>query len=105
MIVEVAEFTIRAGTQAEFDQAVQRGVREVIAHAHGYRRHEILLGLESADRVLLIIEWDTLEDHTVGFRGSAAFARWREIVSPFFAQPPRVEHYRRTAGSRAGQES
>ncbi len=101
MIVEVAEFTIRPGTQAEFGQAVQRGVQEVIAHARGYRRHEILLGLESSERVLLLIEWDTLEDHTVSFRGSADFLRWREIVSPYFAQPPRVEHYHRSAGTRA----
>jgi len=41
----------------------------------------------------LQIEWDTLENHTVEFRGSAAFAQWRAIVGPFFAQPPRVEHY------------
>jgi heme-degrading monooxygenase HmoA len=101
MIVEVAEFIVRPGTQGEFATAVERGVQSVIAQARGYRRHEVLLGIESSERVLLVIEWDTLEDHTVGFRGSADFPRWREIVSPYFAKPPQVEHFHRGAGNRA----
>ena len=50
-------------------------------------------GLESPERYLLTIRWNTLEDHTVGFRGSPAFAQWRAIVGPYFAQPPHVEHF------------
>lgn len=48
--------------------------------------------VETPGRYLLLIQWDTLEDHTVVFRGSDAFPKWRAIVGPFFAQPPVVEH-------------
>ena len=54
--------------------------------------YKVNRSLESPGRYILTIYWDTLEDHTVGFRQSAAFAEWRAIVGPFFAQPPVVEH-------------
>jgi heme-degrading monooxygenase HmoA len=99
MILEVAEIHIRPGTQAEFEPAIRHGVETVIAHSPGFRRYEVQHGIESPERYLLLIEWETLESHTVTFRGSPAFARWREIVGPFFAKPPAVEHYARCAGS------
>jgi heme-degrading monooxygenase HmoA len=98
MILEVAEITIRPGTQFEFEAAIRRGVETVIAHSPGFRRYEVQHGIESPERYLLMIEWETLENHTVDFRGSPAFGRWRELVGPFFAQPPQVEHYVRCAG-------
>jgi heme-degrading monooxygenase HmoA len=49
--------------------------------------------MENAERYILQIFWNTLEDHTVGFRQSEAFAQWRTIVGPFFASPPVVEHF------------
>jgi len=48
---------------------------------------------------VLQIFWDTLEDHTVGFRGSSLFTEWRAIVGPFFAAPPHVEHFELTYAS------
>lgn len=93
MILELADIRIRPGTQAEFDAAVQRGASTVIAQAKGYVRHEIRKGIESPERYLLLIIWQTLENHTVDFRGSPAFAEWRAIVGPYFAQPPAVEHF------------
>ena len=99
MVLEVAEIFIRPGAQAEFQVAIQRGVETVIAHAQGFLRYEVRQSLESPERYLLLIEWQTLENHTVDFRGSPAFARWREIVGPFFARPPLVEHFERRAGA------
>jgi heme-degrading monooxygenase HmoA len=99
MILEVAEIHIRPGTQAEFDAAIRRGVESVIAHAPGFRRYEVQHGIESPERYLLLIEWERLEHHTVDFRGSPAFLRWREIVGPYFAKPPLVEHFEKLAGS------
>jgi heme-degrading monooxygenase HmoA len=93
MILELAEITIRPGEQPAFDAAIARGIGTVISRANGFRRASVHKGIESPERYLLQIEWDTLENHTVEFRGSAAFAQWRAIVGPFFAQPPRVEHY------------
>jgi quinol monooxygenase YgiN len=99
MVLEIAEIIIRPGSQAEFELAIRRGVETVIAHATGFRRYDVQHSMESPDRYLLLIEWERLENHTVDFRGSAAFARWREIVGPFFAKPPSVEHFERIAGN------
>lgn len=93
MILELADIRIRPGQQAAFDEAIQRGVETVIAKAQGFRGWKVNKGVESPERYLLQIFWDTLEDHTVHFRGSPAFAEWRAIVGPFFAQPPVVEHF------------
>ena len=93
MILEVADIRIQAGQQAAFDEAILRGLQTVIAQAKGYRGYKVNKGIESPERYLLMIFWDTLEDHTVGFRASPAFAEWRAIVGPFFAAPPVVEHF------------
>lgn len=93
MILEVADIRIQPGRQAEFDAAIQRGLNEVIAKARGFRGFKVNKGVESPERYLLMIFWDTLEDHTVHFRGGPLFAQWRAIVGPFFAAPPAVEHF------------
>lgn len=93
MILELAEIRIAPGKQAEFDQAIQRGLQEVITHAKGYVSHQVHKGIESPERYVLTILWQTLENHTVDFRESSAFAQWRSIVGPFFASPPHVEHF------------
>jgi heme-degrading monooxygenase HmoA len=93
MILEMADIRIRAGEQQAFHEAIQRGVTTVIAKATGYKSHQIVTGIESPERVVLMIWWETLENHTVDFRGSPAFAEWRAIVGPFFASPPAVEHF------------
>jgi len=93
MILEVADIRIGEGRQAEFEAAIARGLDTVISKAAGYRRSSVQHGIESPLRYLLMIEWDTLEAHTVGFRESPAFGEWRAIVGPFFAEPPKVEHF------------
>ncbi len=98
MVLEVAEIFIRPGSQAQFDEAVRRGVETVIALTPGFRRYELQRGIESPERYLLLIEWERLENHTVDFRTSPAFTRWREIVGPYFAKAPSVEHFERSAG-------
>jgi len=93
VILEVADIRISAGRQAEFDVAIRRGLDTVIARARGMKGWKVNRGVENPERYLLTIFWDTLEDHTVHFRGSPLFAEWRAIVGPFFAQPPVVEHF------------
>lgn len=99
MILELAEITIRPGEELAFDAAISRGIQTVISRAAGFRRASVHKGIESPERYVLQIEWDTLENHTVEFRGSPAFAQWRAIVGPFFAQPPRVEHFTSVAAA------
>lgn len=93
MIVEVADFQVAPDQHQAFRAAIAHGVRTVLSQAQGYLGHQILAGHESPGRFLLVVQWSTLEDHTVGFRGSPAFAVWRSIVGPYFAQPPQVEHF------------
>jgi heme-degrading monooxygenase HmoA len=99
MILEVADITIPKGRNAEFDDAIVRGITTVISQAEGFRGWKVNRGIESTERYLLMIFWDTLEDHTVRFRGGPLFAQWRAIVGPFFAQPPVVEHFTLVAKS------
>jgi heme-degrading monooxygenase HmoA len=93
VILEIADIRIAPGQQAAFEEAIQRGVSTVISRAKGMRGWKVNRGVESPERYLLMIFWDTLEDHTVHFRGGPLFAEWRAIVGPFFAAPPSVEHF------------
>jgi heme-degrading monooxygenase HmoA len=99
VILEVADIRIEPGRRTEFETAIQHGVNTVISQARGFRGFKINHGVESPERYLLMIYWDTLEDHTVHFRGGPLFAQWRAIVGPFFAAPPQVEHFELLAKS------
>ncbi len=92
MILELADIRIAPGKQAEFDAAIKKGVETVISKAKGFRGYKINKSIETPERYVLMIFWDTVENHTVDFRGSPAFQEWRAIVGPFFATPPVVEH-------------
>lgn len=93
MILELADIRIHPGQQAAFDEAIQRGIKEVISKAKGFQGFKVNKGIESPERYILQIFWNTLENHTVDFRQSPAFADWRAIVGPFFAGAPTVEHF------------
>lgn len=93
MILEIADIRITPGRQAEFESAIRHGAATVIAQAGGLRGWKINRGVENPERYVLQVFWETLEDHTVGFRQGPLFAQWRAIVGPFFAQPPQVEHF------------
>lgn len=93
MILELADIRIHPGQQAAFDEAIQRGVSTVISRAKGFQGFKVNKGIENPERYILQIFWETLENHTVDFRQSPAFAEWRAIVGPFFAAPPNVEHF------------
>ena len=99
MILEIADITIPPGKQAEFDAAIQLGIETVASKAKGFRGFEVKRGIESPERYILMIYWDTLENHTVDFRQGPLFPQWRAIVGPFFAAPPMVEHFTLVAKS------
>jgi heme-degrading monooxygenase HmoA len=99
MILELADIRIHPGQQVAFDEAIQRGVNEVISNAEGFQGYKVNKGIESPERYILQIFWETLENHTVDFRQSPAFGGWRAIVGSFFAAPPSVEHFNLLAKS------
>ena len=99
MILELADIRIHPGQNAAFEEAIARGLRDVIAQAKGFQGFKLNRGIESAERYVLQIFWTTLENHTVDFRRSELFTQWRGIVGPFFAAAPVVEHFELLAKS------
>ena len=93
MILELADIRIHPGQNAAFEAAITSAASSIIAQAKGFQGYTVNKGIESPERYVLQIMWDTLEDHTVGFRQSELFTQWRGIVGPFFAAPPVVEHF------------
>ena len=92
MVLERALFTVQPGREADFEQAFATA-RAQLTGSRGFRGGTLSRGVESPSTYLLLLEWDTLEDHTEGFRGSAAFTEWRRLLGPFFDGAPAVEHY------------
>ncbi len=93
MILELADLRVAPGKQTEFDAAVRRGIDNVVSQAKGFRGCQIKHCIETPERYVLLIQWETLENHTVDFRQGPLFAQWRAIVGPYFAVPPHVEHF------------
>ena len=93
MILEVADIRIAPGRQAEFERAVHHGIQTVIAKSKGFRGYQVRHSIESPDRYLLLLHWDTLEDHTVGFRQSAPYQRWKALLHHYYDPFPTVEHF------------
>ena len=93
MILELADIRIHPGQNAGFEEAVERGIREVISKAKGFLGYTVHKGIENSERYVLQIAWATLDNHMVDFRQSEQFTQWRSIVGPFFAGPPTVEHF------------
>lgn len=92
MILEVAILDIKLGKEADFEVAFAWAQR-IIASIPGYISHELQHCLEKTNRYILLVNWQTLEDHTVGFRGSAKYQEWRALLHHFYDPFPEVHHY------------
>jgi heme-degrading monooxygenase HmoA len=92
MILETAILSIRPGQSAAFEAAMAQA-RPLIAATPGFQRIEVRPCVETADRYLLLVWWDSLEAHTQGFRGSDRYQAWRNLLHGFYEPFPLVEHY------------
>ena len=92
MIHELALLHIRPGQTAEFEAAFATA-QGIISNMKGYQRHELQRCLEDDHKYVLLVWWDTLEDHTEGFRRSAEYQEWRALLHHFYDPFPTVEHY------------
>lgn len=92
MILELATIDIKKGTNTDFETNLEKA-QKVISKSKGYIRHQFHKCVEQENRYVLLIHWETLEDHTVGFRESELFKEWRGLIGPFFETPPMVQHY------------
>jgi len=92
MILEVAILDIRAGAAPAFESAFAEAA-PIIAAIPGYLGHELQRCLERPSRYILLVRWRSLEDHTIGFRGSPEYRRWKALLHHFYDPFPSVEHY------------
>ncbi|MFT3891231.1 MAG: antibiotic biosynthesis monooxygenase [Anaerolineales bacterium] len=92
MILEVAILSVIPGREAEFESAFKQA-SPIIASMKGYISHQLQHCVEASNRYLLLVQWETLEAHTIGFRGSAEYQEWRKLLHHFYDPFPTVEHY------------
>lgn len=92
-VLEVAILDVKPEMQSDFEMAFEHA-QEIIAGMPGYMSHELQNCIEQANRYILLVNWQTLEAHTQGFRGSAEYQKWRELLHHFYEPLPIVEHYR-----------
>lgn len=91
MVLEVADIVVKPGREADFEAGVAKAAA-IFAAAPGCRGMKLLRTIETPGQYRLLVEWDTVEDHTVAFRNSDDFKAWRALVGDCFAEPPRVDH-------------
>ncbi|MEU5029559.1 antibiotic biosynthesis monooxygenase family protein [Streptomyces milbemycinicus] len=98
MITEIAQIEVRPGSEEEFEKAVAEAVPLFLA-ADGCEGIDLTRSVEEPSRYRLMVRWETVEHHTVTFRQSDAFTRWRALAGPYFAAAPQVEHVRSVLAS------
>lgn len=94
MILEVAILNVKGGETAAFEAAFAQA-QTIIAGMGGYVSHELQKCVESPNQYILLVRWQTLEDHTIGFRQSAEYQQWRALLHHFYDPFPTVDHYER----------
>jgi len=91
MVYEMAHITVSAGKNAAFEAGVKEAL-PLFHRARGCRGAELQRSVEEPNQYVLVVQWDTVEDHMVHFRESADFEEWRRLVGPYFEKPPAVGH-------------
>jgi len=92
MILEVAILDVIPGQEQDFQSSFAEA-EKIIASMPGYMSHELKRCLEKPSRYILLVNWEKLEDHTVGFRGSPQYQQWKALLHHYYDPFPVVEHY------------
>ena len=92
MILEVAILDVIPGQESEFE-AVFSQASPIISNIPGYVSHQLQRCIEKQNRYILLVNWETLEAHTIGFRGSEQYQEWKRLLHHFYDPFPNVEHY------------
>lgn len=93
MILEAVILDVISGKEREFESAFSEA-SNIIASMVGYSSHQLQHCLEKENRYLLLVRWETLEAHTIGFRGSSEYQEWKKRLHHFYDPFPTVEHYK-----------
>lgn len=91
-ILEQAILPVKPGLEVEFERAFERA-RWIISSMPGFRELTLSRGVESPNSYLLLVRWDTIDDHEIGFRGSPEYQQWRALLHDFYEPFPVVEHF------------
>ena len=92
MILEVAVLNVRIGSEAAYEAAFERA-SSIISARPGYISHQLQRCIEIPNRYILLVHWESLEAHTVGFRGAPEYHEWKRLLHHFYEPLPTVEHY------------
>ncbi len=92
MILEVCILTVKPGMEEEYEAAFKKA-SNLISSINGYLEHELQKCIEVKGKYILLVKWNTLEDHTIGFRQSPEYTEWRKLLHHFYDPFPTVEHY------------
>ncbi len=92
MILEQAILHIKPGKSEAFEKAFKEA-QKIISTMKGYIRHDVLKCIEENDKYVLLVEWETIEDHETGFRKSEEYQQWKKLLHHFYDPFPIVQHY------------
>lgn len=92
MILEAAMLQVKPGMKADFEKSFVRA-SAIISRMKGYIQHELQRCLEEEGKYILLVKWETLEDHTIGFRGSDEYQEWKALLHHYYDPFPTVEHF------------
>ena len=92
VILEHAVLDVIPGQESAFEVAFAEA-RPIITSMPGWRSLQLQRCIERPNGYLLLVQWQRLEDHTEGFRGSPEYQRWRDLLHHFYDPFPTVEHY------------
>jgi len=92
-ILEVAILNIKKGLSSDFEKAFQVA-QKIIASMEGYISHDLKKCVEQDDKYILLVNWEAIEDHEIGFRKSQDYQEWKTLLHSFYDPFPTVEHYR-----------
>jgi len=92
MILEVAVLDVKKGMEADFEVSFNEA-QHIISSRKGYVSHQLQKCIEKNNRYILLVNWEKLEDHTQGFRGSKEYEKWKKLLHHFYEPFPEVEHY------------
>lgn len=85
---------VKEGMESKYEEAF-REASNIISSMNGYISHELQRCMEVKGKYLLLVQWETLEDHTVGFRNSNEYQEWKKQLHHFYDPFPIVEHFSR----------
>jgi heme-degrading monooxygenase HmoA len=97
MILEVAVLSVRPNQIAEFELAFDQA-KTIIATMPGYISHELQRCVERKNEYILLVRWETLEHHEIGFRKSSQYQTWKTLLHHFYEPFPVVSHYEAVLG-------